>query len=198
MRSAPDGQIRMSEYASFAELAQFEAPGRDFRIVRIDRPRSPALIIAPHGGEIEVGTSEIAALIAAADHSLFCFEGLKPDGRSRALHITSHRFDHPDCLALASRHETVLCVHGCRGRAQIFVGGLDLPLATRVSGRLALARFDVVSDGHPYPGRHPQNVCNRGARQRGVQLEITHDLRRPEHRARIAAAVRAALEDASS
>jgi phage replication-related protein YjqB (UPF0714/DUF867 family) len=142
---------------------------------------------------IEVGTSEIAELIAGTDYSLFCFEGLKSHGHNRDLHITSHRFDHPACLALAAGRETVVSVHGCLGQSRIFVGGLDLELATRLSKELALAGFDVVTDGHKYPGRHPSNICNRGLRGKGAQLEITYDLRASVHRETIARAVRAAL-----
>lgn len=185
----------MSKYASFAELALHEAQDRDFRVIQIDRPESPVVILAPHGGQIEVGTSEIAQLIAGTDHSLFCFEGLKTDGHSRDLHITSHRFDHPDCIALAARREGVVSVHGCQGHAHIFVGGLDVPLGERLSCRLALAGFDVIADGHKYPGRHPFNICNRGLRNKGAQLEITYDLRAAEYRASISWAVRAAIAD---
>jgi phage replication-related protein YjqB (UPF0714/DUF867 family) len=183
----------VSTYASFAELAQHETPGRDFRVIQLDRPDSRAVILAPHGGLIEVGTSEIAALIAGTEYSLFCFEGLKSYGRNRDLHITSHRFDHPDCLAMAARREIVLSVHGCMGRAQIFVGGLDMELAERLSHELAAAGFDVISAGHKYPGRHPFNICNRGLRRKGAQLEITYDLRAPAHRETIARAARAAI-----
>ena len=185
----------MSKYASFAELALNETDGRDFRVVRIDRPQSPVTIIAPHGGGIEEGTSDIAGLIAGAEYSLFCFEGIKESGRNRDLHITSHRFDHPDCVALADRSEFILSVHGCQGHAQIFVGGLDLELAGRLTQRLSFAGYEVVADGHRYPGRHPLNICNRGRRRMGAQLEITYDLRVRRHLAEIAAAVRAALMD---
>jgi phage replication-related protein YjqB (UPF0714/DUF867 family) len=183
----------MSKYASFAELAAQEQEGRDFRALRIDRPDSPVAIIAPHGGEIEAGTSDIAGMIAGTEHSLFCFEGLKADGRNRDLHITSHRFDHPDCLAVAARAQIVLSVHGCKGHGQIFVGGLDEELAAALAGALTDAGYDVVAQGHRFPGRHPMNICNRGLRRRGAQLELTHDLRRPGHFAAIAAAARSAL-----
>jgi phage replication-related protein YjqB (UPF0714/DUF867 family) len=185
----------MGKYGSFAELVLHETQDRDFRVIRLDRPGSSAVILAPHGGEIEAGTSEIAQLIAGSDHSLFCFEGIKPNGRSRDLHITSHMFDHPDCLALAERSKLVLSIHGCRGHAQIFIGGLDSTLAERLSQRLALAGFDAVGAGHRFPGRHPSNICNRGLHNRGAQLEITHDLRRPEHRICISGAVRAAIAE---
>ncbi len=185
----------MDKYRSFADLVLQERQDRDYRVVRVDRPDSPVIILAPHGGEIEVGTSQIAALIAGEEHSLFCFEGLKVGAGSRDLHITSHRFDHPDCIALAARRRVVLAVHGCRGQGQLFVGGLDADLSGRLTHCLARAGFDTVAGDHAYPGRHPLNVCNRGSLGRGAQLEITHDLRAAEHRAAIASAARDAIAD---
>ena len=184
---------RLNKYDSFAELAGQEIAGQDFRVRWLDRPDSPAVILAPHGGLIEAGTSEIAALIAGSDHSLFCFEGLKAFGSNRDLHITSHRFDHPACLALVEPRDIVVSVHGCLGEARIFVGGLAADLANRLSSELAAAGLDVVADGHKYPGRHPSNICNRGRRGQGAQLEITHDLRGSTHRERIARAARMAI-----
>jgi phage replication-related protein YjqB (UPF0714/DUF867 family) len=187
----------MSKYASFGELAEHEAPGTDFRVRRVDRPGSRVVILAPHGGRIEEGTSEIAALIAGAEHSLFCFEGLKSRGRNRALHITSHLFDHPECLDMTACRDIIVSVHGCMGKARIFIGGLDVDLAERLSLGLAAEGYWVVSEGHKYPGRHPLNICNRGLRKKGAQLEITYDLRAPEHHERIARAARAAIADFS-
>jgi phage replication-related protein YjqB (UPF0714/DUF867 family) len=185
----------MSGYASFADLARNEKVGKDFRIRFIDRPGSRAIILAPHGGEIESGTSDIAALVAGEEHSLFCFEGMKPYGENRGLHITSHRFDHPQCVAMTTVRDVVVGIHGCMGDAQIFVGGLDAELADGLAIHLKGAGFTVISDGHRYPGRHPHNICNRGATGRGAQLEITYDLRAPEYRERIAAPARAAVAE---
>ena len=80
------------KYASFALLAEAETEGTDYRIHTAPQP-SPIVIIAPHGGAIEPGTSEIAAAIARNSYSLYCFEGLKPDRPHADLHITSERFD---------------------------------------------------------------------------------------------------------
>jgi phage replication-related protein YjqB (UPF0714/DUF867 family) len=181
------------KYASFAELASFEASGTDYRVDAVVRPDSPVVVIAPHGGSIEVGTSELAQLIAGDDHSFFVFEGLKPDGRNRDLHITSHRFDHPECLALVERCAVTLAVHGCIGEARIYVGGLDEELTALLTDHLSAAGFDASVDGHRYPGRNPLNICNRGARGRGAQLEVTKDLRDAPARTRIANVVRGAL-----
>src|SRR5215469_7552075 len=182
------------KYESFAELAARETSGRDYRIRALERVGSPVIVVAPHGGGIETGTSELAELVAGPDHSLFIFEGLKPCG-NRDLHITSHRFDHPHCLAMTSIHDVTLAIHGCRGRSRIFVGGLDTALTTLLARHLTSAGLQASVDTHSYPGRHPLNICNRSARGRGAQLEITHDLRSQGARPIVAAAARAAIED---
>jgi phage replication-related protein YjqB (UPF0714/DUF867 family) len=183
------------KYESFAELAARETAGRDYRIRAVEREDSPVIVLAPHGGSIEIGTSELAELVAGTDHSLFIFEGLKPYGSNRDLHITSHRFDHPHCLALACTRAVTLAIHGCRGESNIYVGGLDIELTARLRTRLTSAGLTASVEGHRYPGRHPLNICNRSARGRGAQLELTNDLRTGDARPVIAAAVRAAIDD---
>jgi phage replication-related protein YjqB (UPF0714/DUF867 family) len=185
------------KYTSFAALeAGGEIAGQDYNITARERPQSGVLILAPHGGSIENGTTELADLIAGADYSLFAFNGLKPRGRNRDLHITSHNFDHPGCIALAARHAVALGVHGCKGESsQLYVGGLDDELAILLTARLKAAGLPVAAAGHRYPGRNPLNICNRNARGRGAQLEFTHDLRSPAARMLIAPLVRAALAE---
>jgi phage replication-related protein YjqB (UPF0714/DUF867 family) len=182
------------KYTSFSQLTQYEIYGRDYRVSLIERPASPVLVVAPHGGTIEIGTSEIAVLIAGDDHNLFAFEGLKPLGSNRELHITSHRFDHPECLALASRCAITVGVHGCKGESHIYIGGLDTDLTGLLCSQLNEAGFPASTDGHKYTGKHPENICNRSARGRGVQLELTKDFRGPERRAAIAGTVRQTLD----
>jgi phage replication-related protein YjqB (UPF0714/DUF867 family) len=183
------------KYASFADLAAGETAGRDYRVRALEREGSPVIVLAPHGGGIEIGTSELAELVAGIEHSLFLFEGLKPYGANRDLHITSHRFDHPQCIALAATREVTLAIHGCRGESHIYVGGLDLELTVLLGTHLASAGLETSVAGHCYPGRHPLNICNRGVRGRGAQLEITRDLRTGPARPLIASAVRAAIDD---
>jgi phage replication-related protein YjqB (UPF0714/DUF867 family) len=188
----------LDKYTSFAELEAEERLNEDYSVLICERPSARALIVAPHGGSIEIGTSELAALIAGEEYSLFTFDGHKPRGRNRDLHITSHNFDHPDCVSLATRHSFVLAIHGCKGDSpQIFVGGLDADLTALLTERFNTAGFPAMSQGHRYPGRNRLNICNRGARGRGVQLEFTLDLRGPEMRAVIAPIVRGALAEYS-
>ncbi|MDB6042925.1 MAG: hypothetical protein JWM63_1476 [Gammaproteobacteria bacterium] len=181
------------KYESFAALAAGEAGGTAYRVNLLERPDSQVAIIAPHGGSIEVGTSELAALICGSEYSLFTFDGLKPRGHNRDLHITSHNFDHPACLALVARHSIVIGLHGCAGKSQLYVGGLDEALAALLTQRLSAAGFPVAATGHRYPGRNPLNICNRNARGRGAQLELTTDLREPAVRTLIAPVVRSAI-----
>ena len=110
--------------------------------------------------------------------------------RTAALHITSHQFDHPRCLELASRSTLVLSVHGCLGESCIHVGGLDEDL-TGASRRSCPPR-DSTSNGRvrDIPERHPSNICNRGSSRKGAQLEITYDLRAAGREMAIARAVR--------
>ncbi|MEJ0034667.1 MAG: poly-gamma-glutamate hydrolase family protein [Gammaproteobacteria bacterium] len=182
-------------YTSFAELEVRETHGTDYRVRMVERPDAPVVILAPHGGGIEVGTSQLAARIARGRHSLFLFEGLKPPWQNRGLHITSHRFDHPLCVALVSRHPVTLAVHGCRGESRIYVGGLDTVLKTLLAAKLNDAGFSTTSDNHPYMGLNPLNICNRGSRGRGVQIELTRDFREPIYRRRIAPLIREALDE---
>jgi phage replication-related protein YjqB (UPF0714/DUF867 family) len=184
------------KYGSYSELARHEMHGTDYDFVAVERPDSPVLIVAPHGGSIEVGTSELAARIAGEEHNLFTFDGLKDEwGPNRDLHITSHCFDHPHCLDLVARSAVTLAIHGCQGESHVFVGGLDTELSTLLAQRLNEAGFRASREGHRYLGRNPLNICNRGRRQRGAQLEFTLDFRQPDRREQIAPVVRAALEE---
>jgi hypothetical protein len=61
-------------YARFAALAAEETLGVHYRIRLADRG-TPFVVLAPHGGKIEPGTSQIAAAIARDDDSLYGFEG---------------------------------------------------------------------------------------------------------------------------
>ena len=76
----------MDKYNSFPELAKSTEQDRDFRVRLQNRPGS-TVVIAPHGGGIEPGTSEIAEAVAGDDLSFYAFEGIKSTG-NHELHIT--------------------------------------------------------------------------------------------------------------
>jgi phage replication-related protein YjqB (UPF0714/DUF867 family) len=179
-------------YDSFSSLVR-EAPRDSWRRVYREVATSNTLIIAPHGGDIEAGTSELASSVAGDDHNLYCFEGLNTRCFSD-LHVTSHRFDDPIVLGLAARSAIVVALHGCKGDRSIYVGGRDAELVALMTTRLVGAGFPAQSGDHAFPAIHPDNICNRGSRGIGVQLELTRDLRGAEARAALARAIRSAIK----
>ena len=126
-------------YSNFAELAKNEVEGADYR-VRVYAQGQTVVIIAPHGGRIEPGTSEIARAIAGHDHSLYLFEGLR-DRPHKDLHVTSTNFDEPRCQSLIKSYKVVVAVHGLDGGTQTAkIGGLDDVLRDKISKDLVFNR----------------------------------------------------------
>lgn len=166
------------KYSNFAELRRNEHEGEDYRIL-VEERYSKVVIIAPHGGRIEPGTSEIARGLAGSEFSLYCFEGRKPKGNFVALHITSNQFDEPKCVQLVGRSQIAVAVHGCEGKNEVvYVGGLDKELKIEVIKGFSNAGFKAKEDSSIHSGCDIQNICNRTSSEKGLQLEITRGLRR--------------------
>src|SRR5512133_2553158 len=162
-------------YRCYADMVSQE--WGKFRLSLLNRD-SPVLILAPHGGGIEPGTSEIACAIAGSEFSLYCFESLKGDG-NRSLHLTSYRFDEPECLRLVTAAYTVISVHGCEGKQdRVHVGGRNAELRDLLIRSLQTAGLEAVEDNSHHAGISPLNICTRGRTRRGAQLEIELGLRR--------------------
>jgi phage replication-related protein YjqB (UPF0714/DUF867 family) len=165
-------------YKSFAHLAKSEKRGEDFCIRVVERGSTVA-VIAPHGGGIEPGTSEIAEAIAGDDLSFYAFEGTKTTGNVD-LHITSARIDEPEGVALVKTSERAIAIHGENNDEQqiVFTGGRDTATLDRLRDELVKCGFDVQKHKNPdLQGTHEDNICNRGTSGRGVQLELTNALR---------------------
>jgi phage replication-related protein YjqB (UPF0714/DUF867 family) len=75
----------MDMYRNFAKLSEYEREDIDFRIYAVKREGSRTVMVTPHGGAIEPGTSEVAKEVAKNDLSLGIFEGIKPKD-NRRLH----------------------------------------------------------------------------------------------------------------
>jgi phage replication-related protein YjqB (UPF0714/DUF867 family) len=168
--------MKDDKYRDFLHLGNHEVKGVDYCIRT--RSATGVLILAPHGGGIELGTSELAEAIAADDHSLYLFEGLKINGNGD-LHITSSNFNEPTCLAMMAQADRVVTVHGEeRDVAVVFIGGLDKIGIERMSASLVSSGFVVKGPDKTHLKGHARtNVCNRGRSGAGVQLEITEGLR---------------------
>ena len=182
-------------YRSLEELVRSEAAA-DYRVLVRDR-QSHVTVVAPHGGRIEPGTSQLAESVAGESWNLFAFEGLKPRGNS-VLHVTSTRFSHPELELLLARSTVGVSVHGMAEPGLLVeVGGLNARLVKLISLELSQERFDVCSAPPSRSAQSPQNFINRVAGG-GIQLEVSQDLRKlfQEDRARLSrfgTAVRAAI-----
>jgi phage replication-related protein YjqB (UPF0714/DUF867 family) len=167
----------MDRYGSFEELCEENVAGRDFQIRAVPRPGQIA-IIAPHGGGIEPGTSEIAEAVAADSLSFYAFEGIRRNN-NRELHITSTRFREPQCDALVAASPLIVTIHGEDSDDEVvFIGGLAVNAVAMFRDRLTAAGFNVERHSDPrLQGEGRDNICNRGQRCEGVQLELSSGLR---------------------
>lgn len=164
------------KYRSFEELAAHEKLGEDYEFEARRKADSQVAIIAPHGGRIEPTTDAIADAIAGKDFSFYGFRGLK---NGSDLHITSHRFNEPTCEELIRNHETVIAIHGWGAAGErLCIGGRDSELAEKLKTALTDAGFKVDAPEGGLAGADPQNIVNRGASGKGVQVELTMGLRR--------------------
>ncbi len=173
----------MDTYKNYAELSAHETEGVDYEIETVDVMGRSTVIVSPHGGGIEPGTSEIAEAIAETTYQRYDFAGIKSSGNS-VLHITSTNFDEPRCLNLIGRSSRVITVHGKADdlndppddRDVICMGGLDMTLRERLTKSLEASGFDVQIDPSN-SGTSVDNICNRGRTGEGVQLELSNTLR---------------------
>jgi len=164
-------------YASISDLTKRHAPERDFR-VRVRVCPGTTAIVAPHGGGIEPGTSEVAEAVAGDDFSFYAFEGMMRRG-NRVLHIASTRFDEPQCVRLVEASPRAISIHGERSRRRVvFFGGLDKVTVARLRRSLADCCFRVEEpQSTGLQGLCGANICNRCQGGVGVQLELSLGLR---------------------
>ncbi len=165
----------MTCYKNYLQLQHFEKEGEDYQIFFLQR-NSGILIMAPHGGCIEPGTTEIAIAAAGKEHSVYCFEGMK-NRDNHTLHITSTHFDEPTGSRLAGKAQSIIALHGCRDEKKIiYLGGRDAALSEEIRNRLEQIGVQV-GENPRFPGLHTNNICNRSLRGMGVQMEISLALR---------------------
>lgn len=183
-----------ADYRGYADLAKVQVEGVDYRICVRARPSSSVAVIAPHGGSIERYTSDMARAIAGEEFNLYLFDGTRRFGNYAALHLTSHRFDEPRCLELLSDCDHVVAIHGCGGEVQqALLGGLDTALKANVAESISAVGVETLVANHSFPAIEPMNICNRGRRGVGVQVEMTMRLRSRGQRDALSAAIRSVL-----
>ncbi|MET8540529.1 poly-gamma-glutamate hydrolase family protein [Kitasatospora sp. NPDC004799] len=197
-----------SNSALYADPAVVEGVdyGRRYRRHLIDdrspRHRTPFVrttVIAPHGGGIEGGTSELCLAVAGyhpADlapppaagptYDFWMFEGLR-SSNNRELHVTSTRCDDVVARAMCAGSLNVLSLHGCStaragvepGARAVLVGGLNPDFRRFLMEEFAAAgvRAVTASGREEIAGASPENICNRSLLGMGAQLETTTELR---------------------
>lgn len=112
---------------SYGEILQRKLmQGRDFRVAFHDANVQKCLLIAPHGGGIEPGTSEIMRAVAQlGSWAWYEFAGYLRKGNREVLHVPSEDFDEPTLLTL--RPKAAFCVEFLGtsqvGHPFVFVGG---------------------------------------------------------------------------
>ncbi len=168
----------VDKYAKFTQLISEQKESVDFR-VRCEDRGSKLLVLAPHAGAIEPGTSEIVKAVASRDLSFYLFEGIKPIG-NHELHITSTSFDEPKALELLQACDKAIAIHGEGSDAEIvFIGGGDAEMRPHVTRCLKEAGFATGTHGRRgLLGTSPDNICNRCRTGAGLQLELSRGLRK--------------------
>lgn len=189
-------------FANFAALSQEMREDRDFCVRQSVGTNGRVLIIAPHAGKIEPGTSELSEQIAGNLFSYYLLEGALPNG-NRDLHITSHRFDEPRALEALERCDFAVGIHGRSEHGDpspIWLGGRDKELIELLVVRLGAAGYQTRIGDHEFPAMEQTNVCNRGKSGKGAQLELPPGIRdelksNPEKMKLLANAVRTAISE---
>lgn len=166
-------------FQNFLKLQEVFQANLDYRIESVNRG-GRIIILAPHGGGIERGTSELVRAIASEDLSYYLFEGLMHYAReSKKMHITSTSFDEPRCLEMLRSFETSIAIHGCTGKEPfICVGGKNTDLCNILVDSLKGKGYCLREDSWQYAGTDNMNICNRTANGSGVQLEFSTGFRR--------------------
>jgi phage replication-related protein YjqB (UPF0714/DUF867 family) len=156
-------------------------------------------IIAPHGGAIEPGTSELCLAVAGyhpatlevtppgrVTYDYWMFEGIRSADNSQ-LHVTSTHCDDTVALSLCAGALNVLAQHGCTtaqagledGARAVLVGGRNALLKRALLEAFAavgIRAIDAIDRG-AINGDDQANIANRTLLGMGGHLEITGPLR---------------------
>ncbi|HKR01695.1 MAG TPA: poly-gamma-glutamate hydrolase family protein [Pyrinomonadaceae bacterium] len=163
-------------YESYADLLSHGFRENEHFTVEVIFRDSKYAIVAPHGGSIEAGTTEIAKAVAGASHTFYSFTGNMEWGNT-VLHVTSDRFKEARVIIAAKRARTVVTIHGRDGDEEVaYIGGLDEELKLKLKAAFQAEGISTEDDTE-LKGERPENICNRGKSGKGVQLELARGLR---------------------
>lgn len=165
-------------YINFDDLKANTVEGEDWTI-DYEKRGSKTTIFTPHGGGIEIGSTQLSSEIAEKmGYNFYSFSGLKSSNNGE-LHITSTNFDEPIALSMVTGSERSVSFHGYSGDTPItFMGGLDIQLRNTIWRHLELAGFSVQTAPNSIAGGEDDNIVNRNIKGAGVQLELTTQQRK--------------------
>ena len=158
-------------------------------------------IMAPHGGSIESGTTELALATAgfvknfngdtdtSVTHNYFIFNGTNPNDQNGRLHVTSSHYDDVDANELVSNSLISFAFHGCtdgqpdestgHGYQACLIGGRDQVLKEILEAQLKNVGFNAfITTQDDLDGSLASNIINKNKRSRGAQVELTTSLRK--------------------
>jgi phage replication-related protein YjqB (UPF0714/DUF867 family) len=180
----------VAEPRSYAEILQRGyVLGRDFRIAFGDSKIELCILIAPHGGGIEPGSSEIMRAVAEpSGWAWYEFAGFLRQGNKEALHLASTDFDEPTLRTMLPQAGFVIAFHGASESREpiVHVGGKwklgrhtvieSINGAFRKHGIRAADAIDNAVAAH-LRGLDDSNITNLGKRAEGIQLEFSRGAR---------------------
>ncbi|MBB6510903.1 phage replication-related protein YjqB (UPF0714/DUF867 family) [Rhizobium soli] len=137
-------------FRSYHDLAAVYSRGQHFDVsARTGLANASVLILAPHGGKIEIRTAEIAEATAAHDYSCYLFEAKLPKNNRKEMHVASELYDVPEALTAVTSAEVVVALHGRRDGGdteKTWIGGLNQELSKRIGDTLNSGGFPVLFD----------------------------------------------------
>ncbi|MFD5322737.1 poly-gamma-glutamate hydrolase family protein [Streptomyces sp. NPDC127092] len=165
-------------------------------------PLNSTAVLAPHGGGIEAGTSELCMAVAgykpfdydtdpaaAAEpgepqRDFWMFEAL---ASSSTQHVTSTNCNDPAAVAVCSSNLYAVSLHGFATDVEkkIIIGGRDERLKRNLYEAFTASGFTtnlavtvvIAAPGDPINGDDTRNIVNRTRTGAGAQLEISTPLR---------------------
>lgn len=162
-------------------------------------PVARTTIIAPHGGGIEFGTSELCLAIAGyhpatlavtvntgITYDYWMFEGLRSKNNSE-LHVTSTHCDDGVAVSLCAGALNALALHGCTPAQAglpddaevVLVGGRNSTLKQHLLDEFTAVGLGAMDAAgiEQLNGDEPANIANRTLLAMGGHLELAGPLR---------------------
>ena len=175
------GSVKSTDYyRSMTDLLKDTQEGKDWTKENTNR-HSNVLIFAPHGGNIEKGTTELTkAIVNKGNYDYYVFNGTRNKNNSQ-LHVTSTNYNDPDLINRNYNKDISISVHGAgqsQGKNTVLIGGRDEKLIQLISKELSTFKFNVQRSLGHLAGIDTNNVVNYNKKGQGVQLELTPDLRK--------------------